>query len=404
MDNDLSRQFFIASAPQNAGDVPADSYGYIDTATGAATVLGTVSGAPSGATWTTAAYDHTTGTVYAVSNGASNILFTVDTVTGAATQVGPITGAQIIIGIAVSPEGLLYGLDIGSDELVANDKTTGAMAPIGPVGPDANFAQDMDFDPSTGVLYWAGYFGGGSSIMHTIDTGTGAATAIGPIENGAELLSFSIAVSGSNCSAPADVPWLSLDSAGGTIPAGGADHSIGVTLDAAGLSDGVYEASICVRSNDPSRALVEVPVEFVVGEPALGTDLALSLFSVPGTVNAGGDVSLIATVANFGPHPATDVVVALELPAEFSFLSGRVIEGGGDWTCSAVDSDVTCELTAGVVPVGEFATVLRVDVGVDADAETAPQTVGVVSNAGGTRTRSTTRPRPTPPSSVHRVT
>lgn len=384
VDNDLSRQFFIASAPQNAGDVPADSYGYIDTATGAATVLGTVSGAPAGATWTTAAYDHTTGTVYAVSNGASNILFTVDTVTGAATQVGPITGAQIMIAIAVSPDGLLYGLDIGTDELVAIDKTTGAMAPIGPVGPDANFAQDMDFDPSTGVLYWAGYFGGGSSIMYTIDTGTGAATAIGPIENGAELLSFSIAVAGGNCSDPADVPWLSLDSTGGTIPAGGADHAIGVTLDGSGLSDGVYEASICVRSNDPDRAVVEVPVEFVVGSPALGTDLALNLFSVPGTVHAGDNVSLIASVANFGPNPATDVTVALALPAEFSFLSGRVIEGSGDWSCSAAGADVTCELVSGALPVGEFAAVLRVDVDVDALAEDGPvTTVGVVSNAGG---------------------
>ena len=127
-----------------------------------------------------------------------------------------------------------------------------------------------------------------------------------------------------------------------------------------------------------------LPVEFVVGSPAMGTDLALNLFSVPGTVNAGDSVSLIASVANFGPNPATDVTVALELPAEFSFISGRVIEGAGDWNCSAAGADVTCELVSGALPVGEFAAVLRVDVDVDALAEDGPvTTVGVVSNAGG---------------------
>src|SRR5690606_260339 len=126
--------------------------------------------------------------------------------TGVTTEEGIIAGADIMIAIAISPEGLMYGLDIGSDSLVAIDKTNAQQSVIGPVGLNANFAQDMDFDQSTGILYWPAYMGSGNSVMQTIDTTTGAATAIGPIEAGAELLSFSVAVAGGNCSDPADVP------------------------------------------------------------------------------------------------------------------------------------------------------------------------------------------------------
>jgi uncharacterized repeat protein (TIGR01451 family) len=366
--NDFTQAFFIATT---GGTLPQNAYGYIDTATGVATQLGVLTGVGATGTWTSAKWDPTTGTVYAVQVPAAgtNNLYTIDVNTGVGTLVAPIAAGPtaIVIAIAIGQDGLMYGNDIGADALIAIDKTDGAVAVIGPTGLAANFAQDMDFDQSTGILYWPAYLGGGNSQMTTIDLTTGAASVIGPIQDGAELLSFAVAVAGGNCSEPADVPWLSVDQASGTILPGGAPDEVTVTLDSTGLAEGIYEASLCVTSNDADTALVEVPVVFTVGAGDTA-DLALSLFGVPSTVNAGGDLSLVATVANFGPAPATDVSVEIDLPAEFTFVSGSLIEGSGDWTCSAAAQLVTCELTAGTLPVGAFAAVLQVEVTVDAGA------------------------------------
>ncbi len=402
IDNDFSQHFFIATG---GGTLAQNAYGYVDTGTGAVNTLGVLAGVPATGTWTSASWDRTTGTVYAVLVPAAgdNQLWAINIGAGTGTLIGAISGGGIaaggiIIAIAVSPDGLMYGVEIIDDVLVAIDKTSGAGSVIGALGVNANFAQDMDFDASTGTLYWAGYLGGGNSQMFTVDLSTGAATSIGAVQDGAELLSFSVAIAGGNCSDPADVPWLSVDVDNGSIPSGGPDDEVEVTLDATSLSDGVYNASLCVLSNDPARPLVEVPVEFVVGV-GLGTeaDLALGLFGVPGTVAAGGSVSLVATVANFGPAAATDVEVELELPAEFSFVSGGLIEGSGDWSCGASGQTVTCELVAGDLPVNSFAAVLQVNVSVDAGAASGTvQTDGTVSSSNfndpnpGNNTASTT--------------
>ncbi|MBX3727233.1 MAG: DUF11 domain-containing protein [Xanthomonadales bacterium] len=382
--DNFSQHFFIATS---GGALAQNAYGYIDTATGAVNQLGVLTGVPASGTWTSAAWDRTNGQVYAVlvPGGGNNQLYRIDVAAGTGTLVGSISGGglpanAIVIAIAVSPDGLMYGIEIQNDVLFAIDKTSGAAAVIGPTGVNANFAQDMDFDPSTGTLYWAGYQGGGNSQMFTVDTTTGAATSIGAVAGGAELLSFSVAIAGGNCSDPADVPWLSVDAASGTVPSGGPADEVQVSLNSTGLVNGVYEASLCVLSNDPARPLVEVPVEFTVG--ATTADLGLSLFGVPSTVNAGGSLSLAASVANFGPAAATGVSVVLDLPDDFTFVSGSLIEGSGNWNCSATGQVVTCNLVAGSLPVGSFAAVLQVNVSVAPDAEDGVvQTTGTVSGS-----------------------
>ncbi len=373
IDDDFSQHFFIATG---GGALAQNAYGFLDTATGGVNQLGILTGVPAAGTWVSAAWDPTTDTVYAVivPGAGDNQLWTIDVGAGTGTLVGTINGIDaggIVIAIAIDDSGLMYGLEIIADVLVAIDKTDASGAVIGPLGFNANFAQDMDFDRSTNTLYWASYLGGGNSNIRVIDTSTGAAaTLIGPIQDGAELLSFSIAVSGaaSRCANPADVPWLSVDSDNGSIAVGGPDDEVEVTLDASALSAGVYEASLCVLSNDPGNPLVEVPVEFTVtGDPVVESDLAVSLFGVPGTVDAGGEVSLLATVINFGPEPAPDVSLEVELPAEFTYISGGLIEGTGSWSCSAAGSTVTCDLS-GTLAIG-FADVLQIDVSVDAGAD-----------------------------------
>jgi hypothetical protein len=360
LDNDFSRHFFIASS---GGTVALNTFGYINTLTGAVTQLGLITGGPAGATtWTTAAWDPTTGTLYAVTNTSGvNQLWTINPANGAASLIGTISGGglpatPIIIAIAVSGDGLMYGIDISADVLIAIDKTSATPSVIGALGFNANFAQDMDFDRSTGVLYWAGYLGGGNSQIYTVNTATGAATPIGPIADGAELLSFSIAVAGDNCSAPEDVPWLSLDQSSGSIAAGGADDEVDVTLDATGLAIGSYSASLCVRSNDPSRPLVVVPVSFdVTGVPTIElSEVALSASAV-----RGGAATDSFAVANVGggslDWSITEAAAACASPSDVPWLSASPSSGS---TSAGGASTVMANFNAANLAVGTHEAVL----------------------------------------------
>jgi plastocyanin len=67
-----------------------------------------------------------------------------------------------------------------------------------------------------------------------------------------------------DCSTTDDVPWLSLDPTGGTVASGAAAASVNVTFDATTLVAGLYNAAVCVHSNDAVNPLVAVPVAFTV--------------------------------------------------------------------------------------------------------------------------------------------
>lgn len=275
LDNDFSVQYMLAT---EGGDLAGDTFGTIDTTTGGFTALGTVTGAVAG-TWTSMKWDHTSDTLYAmkVVAGGDNRLYSIDPDTLVATEVGPVDGAgvdpgAIVIGIAISPEGLMFGLDIIADVLLAIDKETGDASVIGPTGIDANFAQDMDFDPLTGTLYWAGYLGGGNSQMFTVDPATGAATSIGNIGGGNELLSFSIALPRPvSCMEPAAISWLSFDLASGTA-APGDTSEIQAIIDSTGLGNGTYSADLCIETNDAETPLMVVPVTLDVVVDAIFSD------------------------------------------------------------------------------------------------------------------------------------
>jgi len=65
------------------------------------------------------------------------------------------------------------------------------------------------------------------------------------------------------CAAPADVPWLSVSPFFGSTPAGDAEL-LSVDVDASALDPGVYEAILCVNTNDAGAALIEVPFQLEV--------------------------------------------------------------------------------------------------------------------------------------------
>lgn len=280
--NDFSKIYVIINDSWN---YQPGTYGTIDTTTGAFTQRGVLTGATT-PSWGGMAEDPLTGTVYAINfddNGfasAGATLYTVDLQTGVTTRVGLIDGpgvhpAHYISGIAISPAGLMYGLDLYGQSLLAIDKSTGAASVIESLGLDVQYVQDIAFDPQTGDLFWAAFYNDGSGNpvgeMRVIDPLTASSQAVGsfppagafPVD---EMSALAIAKPTVGCSAPGNVPWLSLSPASGTVAAGEAAQDVIVNFDATGLATGLHRATICVFSDDPHHRRIAVPVALAVSE------------------------------------------------------------------------------------------------------------------------------------------
>ncbi|MDC3378881.1 hypothetical protein OAX78_01180 [Planctomycetota bacterium] len=152
----------------------------IDPATGVSRLVGVDPTAePDGL-----AFDPNTNTLY-MSDG-NNRLWTYDKSNGALTQVG-LVGFGSVNGLAFDPNtDTLYGSDVGSDQLITIDTTTGAGTPVGPTH-GFNRVDGLAFDPSTNTLYGCDQ---SSDQLLVFDTGTGAATSVGPTRNSLNGLTF----------------------------------------------------------------------------------------------------------------------------------------------------------------------------------------------------------------------
>jgi hypothetical protein len=251
----------------------------VDTTTGTPTLVYLTVPPPgvSADGWIGMAWDASTSTMFAVTSGGRtpvSTLVKLNTETAETTLVGTITGVgdpdngTVIIDIAIDPKsGNMYGVDIVTDTLVAIDKTTGEASTIGSIGFDANYSEGLDFDDTTGTLYFSGWDNNLSeAILYTIDTQTGLATAISPIGPNAGAVQYSalaIARLAGICSYPQDVPWLQYsDTRGSTQP--GDTSPITVTFDATTLAPGDYSADICVTNNDLTNKRLPVPVTLTV--------------------------------------------------------------------------------------------------------------------------------------------
>ena len=250
----------------------------VDVATGAVTLvyLAVPPNGVSSDAWNGMGWDASTSTMYAVTAGGRtpvSTLVKIDPETADITLVGPITGVgdptngTAIIDIAIDASGLMYGVDIVTDTLVAIDKTTGEASTIGSIGFDANFAEGLDFDDTTNTLYFSAFNGEtGLSTMYTLNTETGEGTPISPIgpdPGGTQYAALAIARQAGICAYPEDVPWLSFDDTrGSTAP--GDTSPIGVTFNAANLTNGDYTADICVNNNDLTNRRLAVPVTLTV--------------------------------------------------------------------------------------------------------------------------------------------
>ncbi|MFO7696067.1 MAG: carboxypeptidase regulatory-like domain-containing protein, partial [Anaerolineae bacterium] len=235
----------------------------VDTATGNTTIIGPCNPL-AGQIWTGMSWDPTTDTMYgSATDGSVATLFTINLATGATTQVGTITGAPLTIDIAVNGDGEMYGVEIAIDSLIWINKATGGATAVGALGFDANYAQGMDFEEESGVLYWAAY-GSANGQMRIIDTTTGASAPVGAFPGSAEVDCLAFATGGRT-----DVPWLTQDPITGTL-AMGESQAIEVVFDA-GVPEitqpGNYYAQLRVDNDTPYGPLV-VPVTMTVSPPS----------------------------------------------------------------------------------------------------------------------------------------
>jgi hypothetical protein len=146
------------------------------------------------------AFDASTGLLYGV-DVATDQLITIDPASGVGAAVGPLGFVNVRSLACDSGTGVLYGVDALTRQLVSIDPATGAGTAVGLVGLVG--VQGLAFDPSAGVLYGESF---SSDELITIDTSTGAASVIGPI--GASIpLGRSLAFDANAGVLYGDVPW-----------------------------------------------------------------------------------------------------------------------------------------------------------------------------------------------------
>lgn len=167
----------------------------IDTANGNTYPVGLTTS--SSITFNGMTYDPSTGKIFGIAtSGSNNQLYEINRITGAATLIGTITGlpaSSFVISLSADNSGQLFGLRLSSvlnvsAQLVSINKTTGVATAVGNTGFLANFAQGGDVDPLTDELYQvastsvlgstANYSGKG---LWKLNKTTGFATLIGSV-------------------------------------------------------------------------------------------------------------------------------------------------------------------------------------------------------------------------------
>jgi hypothetical protein len=367
IDGDFSKLYVIAGS---FGANP-DQFATIDTATGAKTVIGTANSGGLG--WNGMAYDSTTGTMYAVAGCPSGSqLYTIDINTGAPTPVGNMTNEGCSITIAIDSAGQMYSIDIVNDALYAVDKTNANDSLIGSIGFNANYAQDMTFDLSTDILYYAAFnLDLLSDVMYTVDTGMGTTNLIGPIAGGAaEIDGMGIETVAGPCSQPQDLPWLTLNPLVGTTPPLGSTP-IDAAIDATNANDGdVLVGTVCATSNDPAHHVLGTPITVTVAAAPPIPPTVTKIFA-PAMIASGASSTLTITLANAEANPAT-----LSAPLTDAFPPGLVV-------AAVPNASTTC---GGNVAAAEGADSVVLDSAGSAipGAGTCTISVDVTAAAGGT--------------------
>jgi hypothetical protein len=150
------------------------------------------------------------GKLFGYSGGS---IYTINTATGAATLVGNTGNFPLGNALAFSPGNILYTAN--ETELDIVNQSTGVLTTAvflnygSAFGPDQSRANGMKFNPSNGTLYASVVNGGnpgGAWSLATINISTGVVTRIGPTVPGLDAIAFGPGLPPSPVPAPSS--WL----------------------------------------------------------------------------------------------------------------------------------------------------------------------------------------------------
>jgi len=107
------------------------------------------------------------------------------------------------------------------------------------------------------------------SLAGEAEAGASTTIAFDIGNSGTATLDWTADTASGDCASPVAVPWIVLAPAAGSVGAGAPATSVDVTLDAAALTPGAYNANICIHSNDAAHDPLALPVAFTVTIPDL---------------------------------------------------------------------------------------------------------------------------------------
>lgn len=196
-----------STSPDGQTDVPVDLMKY-DFQTGEVTEVGKLTAFDRHLNDMT--YDYSSGTMYAITrpNNGTSVLYSINLETAEPTRLFDL-GIDFFT-LACSYEGQLYAIDFYGT-LYKICKEDGTTTEIGSTGLHPQYYQSMEFDHSTGELFWAACLNedyGVENSMVYVDTETGEATLLGPIGNQGEIAGLYIPFSASPAGTPAAVSHL----------------------------------------------------------------------------------------------------------------------------------------------------------------------------------------------------
>jgi len=157
----------------------------VDITTATYTFLGMLT-APGIEQWNGLEFDPVNNILYGISSNFvdSSTLSIIDIPNLTVNPIG-ITGMPGAIAIAFDGSGNLYGYDVVDDSFYSINPTTGQATVIGFIGFDANFGQDLEWDPTTGTMYMTSSDGTSSADeLRIVDLSTGNTTLVGPLGDG----------------------------------------------------------------------------------------------------------------------------------------------------------------------------------------------------------------------------
>ena len=173
-------------------------------------------------------------------------------------------------------------------------------------------------------------------------------------------------VAPSACDLIGDIPWLSAASESGTVAVAGS-NDVQLMFDSTGLAEGVYEADLCLFSDDLNRPSAILPVTMtVVAEPLI----ALSASSVDfGLVFSDEQQSTTVTITSTGSGELViDQIIAPDAP--FALTGG---------SCLAVPLQLlpgdSCDIDITFAPHndGEFES----SIGIVSNADSSPDAIAL---------------------------